>query len=183
MLRITTIALLAAAISACASLTPPLDADNFLMRIPEGSQLVLKQELVIPERWARIAIQDGKALSDRRQIDRSRPYCELETDRVARADNPNIVRPGTFETGGVIRPWLNAQAQPWIVASAILFPRDEGHPDRIFRTIVPLASVEQPGVKRLTCEYTENPAFYRHLTINQIRGILGGLFELQLAGT
>jgi len=181
MLRIATIALLAVFTGACASLGPPLDADNFLMRVPEGSQLVLKQELVIPERWARIAIQDGKALSDRRQIDRSRPYCELETDRVARADSPNIVRPGTFETGGEIRPWLNAQHQPWIVASAVIIP-DHGQTDRIFRTIVPLASPDQPGVRQLSCEYTESPVFYRHLTINQIRGILGGLFELQLAG-
>ncbi|MDH3714024.1 MAG: hypothetical protein OET44_09290 [Gammaproteobacteria bacterium] len=182
MLRIATTAMLAATLGACASVSPPLNADNFLMRVPQGSRLVLKQEIVIPERWARVAIQDGKVLADRRDIDRSRGYCELQTDRVSRADDLNVVKPDTFETGVESRPWLNAQSGPWIVAATMIIP-EHGKSDRIFRTKIPLASAAQPSVKRLVCEYTENPVFYQHLTINQIRAILGELFELQLAGT
>jgi hypothetical protein len=183
MLRIVTTAMLAATLGACASISPPLNEDNFLMRVPPGSRLVLKQEIVIPERWARIAIQDGKLLPDRRDIDRSRGYCELQTNRVSRAGDLNVVKPDTFETGVESRPWLRAQNQPWILASIMIFPDEHGQTDRIFRTEIPLVSVGQPSVRRLVCEYTENPTFYRHLTINQIRGILGELFELRLAGT
>ena len=184
MLRIITIGMLVALVSACASINKPLTEDNYLMRIPQGSRLILKQEIVIPERWARVAIQDGRVITDRRDIDRGRPYCELGTDRVSRAGDLTVVKPGTFETGVESRPWLYADSQPWIVAGRILFPnQDDGQTDRIFRTKIPLSSVEQPGVKRLTCEYTENPLYYQHLTINQIRGILGDLFELQIAGS
>ena len=185
MLRIVTYVLLAAAVSACASVGKPLSEDNYLMRVPTGSRLVLKQEIVIPERWARVAIQDGRVITDRRDIDRHRGYCELETDRVSRAGELTVVKPDTFETGVESRPWLWADAQPWIVAGRrmILPNQDDGQTDRIFRTKIPLASVAQPGVKRLTCEYIENPVHYQHLTINQIRGILGDLFELRLAGS
>ena len=134
-------------------------------RIAAGSRLILTQDVAIPDGWARVAIQDGTPIRVRSDIERGRPYCELVTQTVSRQDNPQVVKADEF------------------VASEVRYRRSTEVDDetRDYTTTIHLESQQQPSVQRLTCEKVGHRMFTGDLTIDEIRQVLGGLIELQLA--
>jgi hypothetical protein len=165
MRRLVLALLSAGALSSCAA--PEItDESDSRMRIPAGSRLTLTQDVTIPDGWARVAIQSGAVVANRRDIARNQPFCELGTDKKATTSDPQVVNADEF----VVRSVRYSES---IVASS----RDT----QTFTTTILLEPGKQPNVKRITCERSSSSGFRSHASIQQIREALGGIIELQLA--
>ena len=142
-----------------------IDTGGSSQRIKAGSRVILTQDVAIPDKWARIAIQDGAPVPARRDIVRSKPFCELGTDVVSRPDKPQIVQADEFEA-------YEVRYRRSLVTD------DE---NRTYTTLMLLRSERQPKVRRLSCERTGSPIYSGDLTIEEIRQALGDFVQLELA--
>ena len=142
-----------------------IDTGGSSKRIKAGTRVILTQDLAIPDKWARIAIQDGAPVPVRRDIVRSKPFCELGTDTVSRPDSPQVVNADEF------------------VVRTVRYMRSNVAPDdhyRTYTTLMLLQSPRQTNVRRLSCERKGSPIFPDDLSIEEIRQSLGGLIQLEL---
>ena len=164
MRRLVLALLSTAALCGCAAQSITDESDP-RMRIPTGSRLTLTQDVTIPDGWARVAIQNGAVVANRRDIVHSRPFCELGTDSMSRQGNLTVVNADEFATRSV------RYSESIVV----------GRENQTFTTTILLEPGQQPTVRRLTCEQTLDSFYGRQLSIQQIRAALGGIIELQLA--
>jgi len=172
--------LLVGILSGCQTPGGPIDEDSPQAEIPAGSVFVLQRELGIPvyegprvnvfglltdpDVGASLTIQNGKVITHK-EYARREPVCELET--ALRRGDPQLITRDRFIAG----------RSSFEVEFAIETD------DRPFITRIPLASASQPGVKMLRCQSYGSPVNTRHLTIRQIRAILGEIFTLELLGS
>jgi hypothetical protein len=140
------------------------DESDSRMRIPAGSRLTLTQDVTIPDGWARVALQNGAVVANRRDIVSNRPFCELGTDQRSSTGDLQVVNADEF----VVRSVRYSES--------IAIARES----QTFTTTVLLEPGQQPNVRRLTCERSSSAHFKRHVSIQEIREALGGIIELQL---
>lgn len=152
-------------VAACATQTST-DGGGESIRLAGDEQFTLTQPLTIPNGWARIPIQDGEVLDNRRDIQQSRAYCELETGTVARPDNPNVVQPDEFASSRLT------------YFRSISVDRSP----RTYSVKVQLSSDKQPDVRRLQCHRTSDPLFSTDVSVQEIREALGSVIEFAPPG-
>lgn len=174
-------ALLAGVLVGCAT-TPsgPVDEDSPTAEIPPGSVFVLQRDIEVakagkqsilttlglpsnPDAPAIVTIQGGEII-ERDERARRSPFCDLETT-LPRRETPTIGS-GRFVAG---RSTFKTDSEASL-----------GGDDRTYITRIPLQSEEQPGVTALLCQTKGVPVSTRHLTIRQIRTILGEVITLEL---
>jgi len=181
-IRILIISIFVASFNGCAY-QPPKDTNSSFYSPPVGSQLQLHDTLTIPANDTQVRIQGGKIINSSWSLDAYYPNCNFELRPIASVER--IVHPDTFVISRVIRDTENVMlTSPAIVARAGAISRSgssgNGAPSVNYMTIMDLHSPRQPDVMRLTCQHWEDPSDSRHLSITQIREVLGNLFTLSL---
>ncbi len=175
--------MLAAILAACRTLE---DKDAAYYQIPEGSRLVLHQQLQIPANAARIAIQSGQ-VRRYRLVNEFYPYCELEVKQVK--STPQSLKPDEFLIQQVRRRVYSVGLSPDATAatgltSALSINNGDGPRQTFYATIFYLHSDRQPKVLKLTCESDQRAfpgiIYARHLTISEIQTALGAVLTLHV---
>ncbi|MFO8025968.1 hypothetical protein [Thiohalophilus sp.] len=161
---------------------PPFSPDSPLTGVPVQSTLILHEPLTLPPRTVSLWFQNGKQQKES-NLDRYYPHCKFETLRMQ--DVSKIVQPDTFVIHKVVR-WDDYATQPVQLAHnrfiSGLTPGDsDGGLSHVnTATEMFLRSGRQPDVYRLVCSQWEDAAEANHVTINQIRRVLGEIFTLKL---
>jgi hypothetical protein len=109
----------------------------------------INQYFEIPNRKARVYIQDGKEIS-KRNIDKKSPYCSVLMQDLHKAGEPKLnVSPGMFEIIKLRKfndysqfPGTFTVSRRWDLDFPVFI---------IFEVEMRLASAEQPGVRSLIC--------------------------------
>lgn len=163
-------------LTACAAPRP--DPDSPYYALPEDSTVVLEQPVTLPSPGVSVWIQDGKVGTGR---DRYQPACKLEMR--TRPDQGRTVEPDTFRVTRVSRSQMQVGLDTGL-RRVVLGDRDDGPTAFEMETHIYLESERQPEVYRLVCAHWDGGVgsadFPEHLTINQIRGTLQGIFRLEL---
>ena len=159
--------------SGCASLsarypTPPSVSTEFIVQI--------NQHFEIPNRKARVYIQDGATIT-MRDIDQWSTYCSVLMQDLHKAGEPKLtVPPGQFE---IIK--VRKYDDTYFPGSSgslggITFERPT---NVIFEVEMRLKSAEQPGVRALICAKRVDDFGLHHPTLAEIRIALGNAIEIK----
>ena len=179
MFRVTCAAAAILALSACAS-GPVSEGSSYT--IPRNSTFTLNQDVTIPVGWSRVFVQYGK-VTPPGSVNQFEPYCQIEQIELSRqGEAPQVIEADEFRTGKFVRWFMEARQGGALFAGGGTTFRDGGHSNRTFATQVWLHSPRQPQVRRLICGFWGDPALERHLTVAQIREVLGDLASVSIAG-
>jgi len=163
-----------ALISACSTSSSRYAAQP---SVTPAAVVIVNQLLEIPNKKARVYIQDG-AQTAKRDLDPWRVYCSVLMQKLHSAGEPRLsVSPGQFGITKV-RDYYEQQYFPGnFVASA-----REWHyvpPIVIFRIEMRLNSVQQPDVRSLICA-KQVESYARHYpTMAEMRAALGNTIEIK----
>ena len=142
----------------------------------------VNQQLEIPNRKARVYIQDG-AVTTYRKKDKWSTYCSLLMQQKHTSGEPKLsVLPGQFKITKVIESEDGSGIIRTYVASLgwIIDVEDNRYVHVIFGIEMRLSSAEQPGVRALICEKrTNNRGHYNYPTLEEIRIALGNMIEIK----
>jgi hypothetical protein len=162
----------------CASLSSPDPASPYYAYTP-GWAAQLNQPLTIPAGAATVRLQYGGVVP-RNSVQEHDPFCVVELDTVR--DAPQTLQPGRFEVRRATR-----SVSTIVAARPSGFVRtglgDEGEPTFLYYiTGFRLRDPAQPELRGMTCAWNQmapgNRALMRHLTLDEIRGALGGWMTL-----
>ena len=160
------------------------DPDSPYFLPPVGSRLVLEEPITVPGGKAAVYIQAGKALRYS-GLDRYDPHCKFEL-RTVSAERRRVA-PDTFLVHKVERFSFSVerrQAGAVRVATQggirIGSENDGGPFVEVMTTRLSLQSERQPEVFRMECSHWDDFNFPDHLTLNQMRSTLKGLFTIEL---
>ncbi len=157
-----------------------------LKPVPVGSTLQLHQTLTIPADKVAVYLQGGRVMTFA-NVSVVNAHCKLEVYR--RLDIEQTVRPDTFRITRVYQGEAHS-------ASLVPLPVAEVRASRGMRTsgggsnspsartivtVMSLQSASQPDVLRLSCGHVDDPGS-DHLSIDQIRKVLGDVFTLRTGG-
>ncbi|MCW9013099.1 MAG: hypothetical protein OQL06_04890 [Gammaproteobacteria bacterium] len=153
------------------------DENSQFYRVPIGSSLILNQNLSILPNVARAHIQYGKLVS-KKAIDMYYPHCEFEIRTLK--ETSQTIYPDTFTIYQVDHDIQWSQTDV-MVASLSRFDMgmsNEGISLVAYANEYYLESASQPDVFRLTCLHWQEHSNAYHLSINEVRKVLGGIFTL-----
>jgi len=173
-----------AGLGGCASQYQGNEKSPFYV-VPNGSTVTLNQELTYPPEVVGVYFQHG-AIVHKALLDLYRPHCRLEINDLL--PTQQVVNPDRFTVVRATQEILHSVQLPVMLAArGNLFAgrrvNDSPGPE-LYATRLNLRSANQPNVIRLTCGHLESPPVHaRHLTIEEIRMALGGIFTLQLAAS
>ena len=144
----------------------------------------VNQQLEIPNRKARVYIQDGAVIPLGKRIDKWSTYCSVRMQQKHASGEPKLsVSPGQFKITKVIERDDNIGSQRTYVASlgwGFGLASNHHNTNVIFEVEMRLASAEQPGVRSLICEKrSDNRGLYNHPTLEEIRIALGNTIEIK----
>ncbi|WP_303907293.1 hypothetical protein [Thiohalomonas denitrificans] len=180
-LRFLSVSLLVAITTACAQLFPEPSPDQPFYAPPEGSRLELLKPIEISANEVSVWIQNGEIINYR-NANRYYPFCKFEM--YSKVDRSRTVQPDTFVIERVRRmDWAVRLDEPLRLAGIGVggVGSDSGGPSTFsMSTEMFLDSPRQPDVHRLTCQHWEDARLPRHLTINEMRQALKGIFNLEL---
>jgi hypothetical protein len=147
--------LLAAGLLTGCQTTSSTNPDSLWYELPQGSKLILNQDLEIPAGQAHTIVQEAKAGTS---VYKLGVMCRFEVEQLG----PRTIHPGTFLITEVTqgRQWVN---EP----STMLFYKD-----------LHLQSEQQQDILPMRCGYTYDPLLGKPVTIEQIRETLGSVFTL-----
>ena len=153
-------------ISGCA-VTPIVDPASIVQ---------VNQTLEIPDRKARVYIQNG-AVTAKREVDPWEVYCSVLMQNLHARGEPKLtVSPGQFE---IIRE--RKYEDPFAYPGTFVASRDMlFYPPVINSRIeMRLNSTEQPGVRALICNKQVEEHIRQFPTLTEIRKTLGNLIEIK----
>jgi len=163
-------------LTACQS--PPFSETSLFSVIPENSTLTLNQTITIPAEKVAIYLQDGK-IKNERDIDHYYPNCKFEIktllpDKQTVSKDVFTIRRLQRREDYTARKSMFASGPGFNLASAGASPQN-------YATLMYLSSETQPDVLRMICAHWVEPAWDDdHLTIQQIRKVMGDVFSLKL---
>ena len=168
--------LLVVLLSACQSTTPSLTSPYYA--IPVGSKFVLHEPVTIPAGKASVYIQRGKIVP---YNGRDTYYANCQFEVYTIRSTAYTVQPDEFVVNKVrSRIELNRYFEP----GTLLAQMGGGRGDitsKYYARLFYLHSTKQPDVLRMTCGRWDYRAFSNQLTIDEIRGTLGGIFTVNLS--
>ena len=171
-------------LNACQTTRYEGNEDSPYYLVPVGSGLILSQDIEIPPHRVGVYLQDGqiKPLS---QINRYYPHCKFEVLKIK--DIPQTVHADTFMIEKVVQEITDMVDAGGIrlagISLGIGFNMHAGDAASVqtFVTRLRLSSTKQPDVFLLTCGLWAYPSVGQHVSITEIRKVLGKIFTLQLA--
>ena len=180
------LAMLAAMTLLCACQTSYIGNENSpYYRVPVGSKLVLHESVAIPPYQAAVFLQGGQ-IEPLSQINQYYPYCKFEVWKIR--DVPQTVKPDEFVITKVAQEITHSVSTDRIRLAGVsvgigvqMGLGDDGASVETYATRMNLRSEKQPDVFRLSCGQWAYPATGQHVTINEMRVVLGKLFTLQVA--
>jgi len=162
---------------------PAKSEDSPYYSIPAGSMLVLHQTVTIPTNRASVYLQGGR-ITPFSDVDQYYPHCKFELNTLK--DVPQMVEPDTFEIYKVAHGVDYAGSGLTVVVAVGLSVRGAsnsggGPSPEPYATVLFIRSAKQADVRVMTCQHWEDPTDARHLTISEVRKVLGSVFTLELA--
>lgn len=154
-------------------------------QVPAGSRLILRQDAEIPPHRVGIYLQGGqiKPLS---QINQYYPHCKFEVWKIH--DVPQPVEPDEFTITKVVQEITHSVSAGHVQLAGVsigigvhMGGGDDGASVETYATRLNLRSEKQPEVFRLSCGQWSYPPAGRHVSIREMRVVLGDVFTLQLA--
>lgn len=145
--------------------------------VTPASIVIVNQHLEIPDRKARVYVQNG-AITAKRDLDPWSIYCSVLMQKLHSAGDPKLsVSPGQFEIFKVRENYEHQDFAGNFVASAGEW--NFVPPIVIFRIEMRLNSVLQPDVRSLICA-KQVESYARHYpTIAEMRAALGDTIEIK----
>jgi len=167
-------------LAGCASLESPDPASPYYA-YSSGWVAGLNRPLTIPVDSATVRLQYGQIVP-RNSVQEQDPFCVVELNTVGSA--PQILRPGNFDVLQVTRsisPVISRAAPSPFMKTRFVF--DDGAPTFLYYiTTFRLRDPAQPDLRSMTCAWNQmapgNRALMRHLSLDEIRGALGGWMNL-----
>jgi hypothetical protein len=155
--------------------------------VPVGSTLKLTRDLTIPANQVAVYLQGGEVIPAER-INQYYPHCKFELHR--RLDTPQAVPPDSFGITKVVQEighsvaFEGQQVARMSVGIGINIglTGGDGGSLQAYSTRLLLRSARQLQVFRLSCGQAALPHEGEHVSINEMRKVLGGVFTLELAG-
>lgn len=159
---------------------------------PVGTRVVVNQDIPIPQRWARVYLQDG-ALYAKSKYNEYYPNCVFKVQEVS--DGTAKIEPDTFEVYDVrwgSQDVLGGEPAPVLAGLSIgiggggggigAMARDGGGAVfQVYNVTMRLRSERQPGVLELQCNAgKDDPDRVQQPTIEQMRQSLGSYATLEL---
>ncbi len=173
------LAMVILSLAACA--TGPVPVSSPYFRIPDGSKLVLKQELTIPPNAGRVYIQYGKVVTPKEKDDWHAHCWFLSWDVLERTQ---VIKPDTFIiTHSQQLEDVAMRETSWqFAASQIGIGMTEGGGPMalVYSTEMRIHSDRQPAIRRFVCSHWEDPLDAKHLTVAQMQKALGKIADIQL---
>ncbi len=153
-------------------------------KVPIGSKLILRQDIVIPPHAAGIYLQGGK-IAPLAQVNQYYPHCKFEVLKLK--DTPQTIQPDEFSIKKVVQETTHSvgldrlQSAAVSIGVGIHIGMDDDHSTLMtYVTRLDLHSEKQPDVFRLSCGLWAYPPQGQHVTIREIRQVLGNVFTLGL---
>jgi len=179
------IALLAALLVACQTSAYEGNENSPFYLVPAGSTLTLTRSLTIPAEQVAVFLQGGEVVASG-GINQYYPHCKFELQR--RLDKAQTVQPDSFEITKVVLEIGHSVALDGLRLAGMsigiginIGSRGDGASLQTYSTRMTLRSTRQPEVFRLSCGQTALPHEGQHVSINEMRKALGGIFTLELA--
>lgn len=163
---------------ACQTTAYEGDENSPFYLVPMGSRLVLNRAITVPANDAGVYIQNGEVARSFWNVKSHYPYCALDLRK--RLEMPQTVQPDEFTIVRVSQESVMTVRLPFVHVADT--DQSNGASYEIYATLMTLRSERQPEVLRLTCAQWVYPPLQRHVTINEMRKTLGGLFTLRLPG-
>lgn len=182
MRRIVLLSVFISLLNACQTTSYDGKEDSPYYLVPVGSELALHQDIEIPPHRVGVYLQDGqiKPLS---QINRYYPHCKFEVLTIR--DIPQSVHADTFTIEKAVQEITDMVDAGGIklvdISLGINMHGGDGGSVQTFATRLSLRSARQPDVYLLNCGQWAYPAEGQHVSIREIRRVLGKIFTLQLA--
>lgn len=180
------IPLLAALLVACQTSAYEGNENSPFYPVPAGSTLTLTRHLTIPAEQVAVFLQGGEVVASG-GINQYYPHCKFELQR--RLDKAQTVQPDSFEITKVVQEIGHSVALDGLQLAGVsvgiginIGSRGDGASLQTWSTRMTLRSARQPGVFRLSCGQTALPHEGQHVSINEMRKALGGVFTLAVAG-
>lgn len=195
--RIRSAAALAAAtvlVAGCAGTGPGPLGERYQTPIPQGSTLVLEQDLQVPSGDARVFMQGGRVMRDAvlGGMDRFKPRCSFGLERQDGERLASTIEAARFTTGpartrAYVRHWPEAGVQ--VAGASLSFgiglaTNDSGGADIGYLTYVleiPVSAPGQPQVDDFTCKVDKPKNWRGKLGLEAIRQAAGDLVTVELA--
>ncbi len=154
--------------------------------VPAGSVLTLRQDVDIPPHRAGIFLQGGQ-IQPLSRINQYYPHCKFEVLKIG--DTPRTVHADTFTIEKVVQEITDTVDAGGVRLAGVSIGigigtnthGGDGGSVRAFATRLNLRSARQPDVYLLSCGQWAYPHEGRHVSIREIRRVLGDVFTLQLA--
>jgi hypothetical protein len=146
--------------------------------VTPASVVIVNQSLEIPNKKARVYIQDG-AQTAKRDLDPWRVYCSLLMQQLHSAGEPKLsVLPGQFEITKV-RAYKERQNFP---GTFVASTREWQYvpPIVIFRVEMRLNSAQQADVRSLICAKQVESYGHHYPTIEEMRAALGNTVAIKM---
>jgi hypothetical protein len=192
--RILSVVALVAAVSACQRIVPAGDQSP-RFALPPDSVLELHRTVEVPRGQYNAYIQYGEVSAAVES--RYESYCYLRVMRSKSAlANPFTIEPGEFRlvgkdlrkdniagyghgirVGGV---WVASAVTP-VRLTGVFMDSADGGSNRYLNTVMALESATQPEVSSLVCGVFADPSLGRHLSLEQIRAVLGDVATIRAA--
>ena len=163
-------------------ITGPVPITSPYYRIPEGSQLVLKQALTIPPNTGHVFIQYGEVVTPKEK-DQYYAHCWFQSWKVL--DIPQIIQPDTFIVTATLKDenWVQTPGSYQLASAGIVagFRGGDGGPSAIeYSTELTIHSALQPDIRKFACNHWEDPADAQHLTVAEMQKALGDIAEIRI---
>ncbi|MGA9032786.1 MAG: hypothetical protein WB402_09740 [Sulfuricaulis sp.] len=153
--------------------------------IPVGSILTLTRTVTIPAEQVAVFLQGGEVVPAGR-TNQYYPHCKFEL--IHRRDTGQTVEPDDFEIIKVVQETSDSvaldslQLAQMSAGIGLNVGMDHGGASlQTYRTRLMLRSARQPDVYLLSCGQSAYPSEGQHVSIMEIRKVLGKIFTLQLA--
>jgi hypothetical protein len=179
------ISMLAALLVACQTSAYEGNENSPFYPVPAGSTLTLTRGLTIPAEQVAVFLQGGEVVASG-GINQYYPHCKFELQR--RLDKAQTVQADSFEITKVVQEIGHSVALDGLQLAGVsigiginIGSRGDGASLQTWSTRMTLRSARQPEVFRLSCGQTALPHEGQHVSINEMRKALGGIFTLELA--
>ena len=184
-MRRMTIVIVVTFLTACQTMAYEGNEDSPYYKVPIGSKLILHQDIEIPPHLAGIYLQGGKILP-LAQVNQYYPHCKFEVFKLK--DTPQPIKADEFSIKKVVQEMTHSVSTGRLQLAAVSIGvgihiglDDDSSPLQTYVTRLDLHSEKQPDVFRLSCGLWAYPPKGQHVTIREIRQVLGEVFTLQTA--
>jgi len=179
------ISMLAALLVACQTSAYEGNENSPFYPVPAGSTLTVTRSLTIPANQVAVFLQGGEVVASG-GINQYYPHCKFELQR--RLDAAQTVQADSFEITKVTQEIGHSVALDDLKLAGVsigiginIGSRGDGASLQTWSTRMTLRSARQPEVFRLSCGQAALPHEGQHVSINEMRKVLGGIFALDLA--